>query len=246
MDDEDGFSTTPTPRDNPILSFALEHVTLMVSVFAASIFAIRCVAVTGGDTYTAFVLLAHSSLGDAIRALLFSFVPVLLTIAAFVPIAIVARRRQWFDLRAVGLVAASLLTYTVGLYLSGQHPLDWRNWAPFVFFSTIVFIVGRPEEGAPSVWVHAGPYVGVSAIIVALAIIGGEFWLPRERLVFKSEAPFTGYVLNTSGDHLVIMHDDLRIIIEKPKATLQDRDLCYPEDHKARSSKVAADSPVCP
>jgi hypothetical protein len=68
----------------------------------------------------------------------------------------------------------------------------------------------------------------------------------RERLVFHNEAPFTGYVLKASEDYLVILHDEPRVIVEKENATLEDRDFCYPEDHKARSSKTAADSPTCP
>lgn len=66
------------------------------------------------------------------------------------------------------------------------------------------------------------------------------FWLPRERLVFQNEAPLTGYVLEASEDHLIILNDRPRIVIEKPKATLQDRDLCYPEDHKARPPRLQA------
>jgi len=87
-----------------------------------------------------------------------------------------------------------------------------------------------------------------AAVVLALGASFGTrtFWLPRERLSFNGEAPFTGYVLKASDDQLTILHDRPRIIIEKPKAALQDRDFCYPEDHKARSSKVAADSPVCP
>jgi hypothetical protein len=77
--------------------------------------------------------------------------------------------------------------------------------------------------------------------------LGGKtFWLPRERLVFQNEAPFTGYVVKVSEDQLMILNDKPRVIIQKDKDTLKDRDFCYPEDHKARSSKVAADSPVCP
>jgi len=87
----------------------------------------------------------------------------------------------------------------------------------------------------------------VTAVLALGATLASKnFWLPPERLSFQNEAPFTGYVLKASDDHLIILNDNPRIIVEKPKATLQDRDFCYPEDHKARSSKVAEDSPVCP
>jgi hypothetical protein len=79
MDDEDGFRTTPVPqppRQYPLLSTALEHGPLVAGIVAALIFAVRCVIVTGGDPYTASLLLAQTSYGDAIIAFLFSVAPV--------------------------------------------------------------------------------------------------------------------------------------------------------------------------
>jgi hypothetical protein len=85
-------------------------------------------------------------------------------------------------------------------------------------------------------------------ILLFLAPTLGDrtFWRPRERIVFQNEAPFTGYVLKVSEDRLVILNDTPRVVIQKDKDTLKDRDFCYPEDHEARSSRVAADLPVCP
>jgi len=83
-------------------------------------------------------------------------------------------------------------------------------------------------------------------IVTAQAFAGRTFWLPREHLSFHGEDPFTGYVLRESEDRLVILNDGPRVIIQKDKDALEERDFCYPEDHKARSSKVAVDAPVCP
>jgi hypothetical protein len=87
-------------------------------------------------------------------------------------------------------------------------------------------------------------------VIVALGLLSEPladraFWQPRERLDFQDGDPFTGYVLKESGDYMTILNDDPRVIVQKDKRKLEDRDFCYP-DHKARSSKLAADSPVCP
>jgi hypothetical protein len=93
-----------------------------------------------------------------------------------------------------------------------------------------------------------GVLTGLAWILFLLGwtLLGKDFWLPRERLVFKNERPFTGYVLKVSEDQLIILNDKPRVVIQKDKTTFEDRDFCYPENHKARSSKVAADSPVCP
>jgi hypothetical protein len=73
----------PGPRGNPLLSFVREHVPLVGSGVAALIFAIRCVAVADGHIYVATLLLAQTSLADAIRALLFFVLPVVLTILSY-------------------------------------------------------------------------------------------------------------------------------------------------------------------
>ena len=45
---------------------------------------------------------------------------------------------------------------------------------------------------------------------------------------------------------LIILNDSPRVIVEKDKEVLEDRDFCYPEDHKAQSSRVKSDAPICP
>src|SRR5262245_43225944 len=104
-DDDDGFRTTPAPRRNPLLAFARDNLALLVPVIAALIFAFRCLIVSEGDLYVASILVSTTSIGDAIRALLFTVVPALILILAFFLGVVVARRiakGSWRDLWTVG------------------------------------------------------------------------------------------------------------------------------------------------
>ena len=249
MDDENGFRTTPPQRDNPLSSFVRNNVTLVASIVAALIFAIRCVIVSKGDPYTASILLTQTSLGDAIRALLFSLGPILLTIGAMSAAMVAEERYEWSAIQALGIIAASAIVVAISFFLSGQ----WSRWTSVAYFLFLGLLAWssirkrraqpREDPGRRSLLIFTTFLI---AIFASAAIAADDFWLPRERLHFTNEAPFTGYVLKSSEDRFVVLSEDSRIIIEKPKATLQDRDFCYSEDHKARSSKMAADSPVCP
>ena len=131
-----------TPRRNPILSFAREHITLVGSGIAALIFAIRCVAITKGDTHTASILLANTSLGDAIRALLFFVLPTMLVTLAYGLIIAAGLSippsmflgfwrffTTWSARKPLGLLAAGLIASVLGGYLSGRFaPLPWWDW----------------------------------------------------------------------------------------------------------------------
>lgn len=249
MDDEDGFSTTPTPRQNPILSFARDHVTLVSSVLAALIFAIRCVVVSKGDLYTASILLTETSLGDAIRALLFSLGPILLTIGALLAAMTAEERYEWSAIQALGVIAASAIVIAISFYLSGQVS-RWTYLIYFLFLGLLAWSSIRKRRTRPRETLGTRSLLAFAAFMAVLfasaSLAADDFWLPRERLQFKGKATFTGYVLNTGEGHIVILKDDPRLIIEKPQEELEDRDFCYPEDHKARSSSLAADSPVCP
>jgi hypothetical protein len=229
MDDEDGFSTTPTLRDNPLLSFARDHVTLLTPVVAALIFAIRCVAVTNGDRYTASILIAQTSLGDAIRALLFSILPVLLLATTFLLLGMAGRRGRLRDLKTIGLVAISAATYLLSSYL-GARP---ASLIAYVFLLIIVLLISVPSSRRREISTSARIFgLGVLGVVMLGALLGPitsvEFWLPPERLMFTGEDAFTGYVLKSDGDHVVVMKDNPRIIIEKPKSALRERNFCYP------------------
>jgi hypothetical protein len=71
------------PSDNLLLSLARDHFALLVSIIGTLIFAFRCVVVSAGDPYVAFILATETSVGDAIRALLFPMIALLLLISAF-------------------------------------------------------------------------------------------------------------------------------------------------------------------
>jgi hypothetical protein len=258
MDEEDGFRTTPPPRQNPLLSFARGNVTLLASVVAALFFAIRLLAVTRGDLYTASILLAETSLGDAIRVLLFSVaVPLTLYVVTNYAGFLAGSRGRVFDLRTIGLLAVSVTAFALFFYLEGLFNRS-RDFAQNVslylslcFPTTVSFFTGRwarLQYERPLRFLLSRLTIPAFATLLLFfgpPLIAKDFWLPRERLDFQNEAPFTGYVLKESGDYLVILNDEPRVIVQKDKATLEDRDFCYPEDHKARSSKQA-DAPICP
>jgi hypothetical protein len=285
-DEASDATTQDKPSDNLFFRLARDYLALLVPIIGALIFAFRCIIVSEGDPYVAFILASQTSVGDAIRALLFTVTPILLFLLAYVAAfagATQITQGNWRSLKGAGMAVASVPLVIGWLYLGG-------------------YFTGRGREGSPTgalpgflptypSWIMAGVTailplfsawllvpelekwrwrrltgergiglaellffpVAVSAFFVGSVLLGvgpalgeGTFWLPRERLVFQNEAPFTGYVLKVSEEHLIILNDRPRIIVQKPKATLQDRDFCYPEGHKARSSKVAADSPVCP
>jgi hypothetical protein len=209
------------------------------------------------------VLLAQTSLGDGLRVLLFSLAPALLILVSYVAALVAGIRKGWRDPGTIGLLAVSLIATVGHLYLSGSlyasgelRPDWWFGFALFAYWCTTLLLVTRWALRRQRVGVSGSPGALTGAtvlglILLVIFIVGPpiateKFWLPRERLIFTNEVPFTGYVLRVSEDRLVILNDDPRIIVQKPKGTLQDRDFCYPKDHKARSSKVAADSPACP
>ena len=85
------------------------------------------------------------------------------------------------------------------------------------------------------------------ALVLTLSISDDDFWLPKERLVFKGESPLTGYVLRTSDEYVVVMKDRPRAIVERPKDSLLDRDFCYTDrPYHPASERMHANLPECP
>jgi hypothetical protein len=80
MDDEDGFRTQRPPSRNALLTLAREPLALLVPIAGALIFAFRCFVVSAGDPYVARILATQTSIGDAIRVLFFTIIPVVLFI----------------------------------------------------------------------------------------------------------------------------------------------------------------------
>jgi hypothetical protein len=79
-----GTTAQGKPSDNLLLRLARDHVALLLSIIGALIFAFRCVVVSAGDPYVAFILVTETSVGDAVRALLFTVVPILLLLLSLV------------------------------------------------------------------------------------------------------------------------------------------------------------------
>lgn len=110
-----------TRRYNPLLSFAREHVTLLATMVAALIFALRCVAVSGGDVYVASILVAETSTGDAIRALLFTVLPILLYVVSIAAAVMASGRIIKYGLRdpaTLGLLLVSAVAWLARRYSS--------------------------------------------------------------------------------------------------------------------------------
>lgn len=259
MDEDDGFRTTPTSLEKALLSFAGEHITLLASVGAALIFAIRCIIVTHGDHYTATILLTQTSLGDAIRALLFWAAPALLFVSSFVLALMALNREDWWSRATLGLGTVSVLTYIVGSYLSGalgwSQVAAWVVWVLYMAFYLGFYLKrGKSRPGPlPLPWWSERLLI---AAVLPILLVGfllmnflknDDLWLAPESLAFSGDVPFTGYVLKSNDDYFVIMKDNPRVIVEKPKSSLFDRALCYKDNPEVQTSKTArSNMPVCP
>ena len=290
MDDEDGLGTTPPTRDKSLdvspLTVARDNLALVVPIVGAFIFAIRCVIVSEGDRYVASVLIAQTSIGDAIRALLITAVALCLYGLWFAAAFMAARRiiphgwrgpRIWDlrlrdlkgrDQRTLGLMAVSLTALLGFSYLSGFAESELLrtersgslppallviSWAGFQFV-VLIMVHGYESRGYGGIGrgLAIALFLSVVALIlwILVGILGSKtFWLPRERLAFQNEVPFTGYVLKVNEDYLVILKDRPRVIIERKKDTLDDRDFCHPrptDEEEEVSGKVQSSTPVCP
>jgi hypothetical protein len=231
-----------TPRYN-LAKLAQDNVTLLTSLVAAVIFAIRCVAVSDRNIETASILLAQTSLGDAIRALLFSVARSLLLSLAFgLPLVAANLRYMWFDPKVLGLLAASATASAIASYfwgLSSISVLAATLGIPGAIWMYARFSAVLRQHGSRRLALSINLFWGLLIVLYLSAAIGpvldkDNFWLPEERLVFQGSASkdtttFTGYVLKEDEDQLVILNDNPRIIIEMPKEALVGRDLCYPK-----------------
>jgi hypothetical protein len=89
-------------------------------------------------------------------------------------------------------------------------------------------------------------------LVVGAALLSGiwitlyseSVWLPRERLVFRNEAPITGYILKESDAYVVLLRDDPRIVLEKPAPDLLDRKSCL--SFEIGEEQLQPDLPKCP
>jgi hypothetical protein len=263
-DDDDGFRTTSTARSNALLSFAREHVTLVASMVSALIFSFRLFVVARGDGYTATILLAHASLGDAIRIFLMEALPILLLCSSLAAAYVAGTRAQaqagW---GCFGFLATCILLMAFYFYVSEEVFGSGWSWGSA---GTAVLLLGmavatfylapdparsRQRETRDGVvyldeaqsWRLIGRLIVLAFLLAWLSldfpdIATDRFWLPRERLVFSAgQQPIIGYVLKTDEGRFVILNDDPRIIIEQRGAPIE-RDFCYPDSRVEDFKKV--------
>jgi hypothetical protein len=111
--ENDGFRNR-TSSDKWILTFARDNLALSVPIIGALIFAFRCVLVSAGDPHVAFIIATQTSVGDAIRALLFTVIPALLLLLSIVIALTVGTRihyvnhHNFFKILGMGLVSVAL------------------------------------------------------------------------------------------------------------------------------------------
>jgi hypothetical protein len=177
------------------------------------------------------------------------------------------RDLRWRDRRSLGFMAVSLTALVGFSYLSifaeseviqADLTRSLLTAGPILVWAILqwvfVEVVQYYELGRGTRFIR-GMRFGLLLLVAALTlgalidILGSKtFWLPRERLDFQNEASFTGYVIRESGDYLVLLKDKPRVIIERKKDMLDDRDFCHPRptDEEAVSEKVQSNTPVCP
>jgi hypothetical protein len=252
-----------TLSDKPLykwlLALSRDHLALLVPIIGVLIFTIRCIIVSSGDGYVAFILATETSVGDAIRALFFTVIPVLLLMLSFL-IAFATGTQiasgHWRSRRTLVMAVASIILAQGSFYLSGGvstigaasvalvGPFPLLMCWPLAYES-----VERRRGNIRGRRIFMFFAIGMIAFLFLLQLapaLVGTFWLPRERLVFRNEVPFTGYVLKESEDYLVILRDKPRVVVQKKKTTLDDRDFCYLGAHQSQFVKIAADAPACP
>ena len=182
------------------------------------------------------------------------------------------KRDPWREAATWGFVAASASACFLGFYLLDAFPtggifvgsvldqaLNVATGFVFVIIAMIYYRVRakapRYSDGGPPMYLFLrGLLTALVLVLVSPLILGtlesifgrDSFWLPRERLIFNAEHPFTGYVINANEDHLIVMNDDHRILIEKSKADLRDRDFCYPEWYEDEFNEAGQVVPTCP
>jgi hypothetical protein len=248
MAQRDGGSSSANSSDS-LVSFATEHIGILLPFIGALIFYIRCIAVTRGNAYQGYMLLSQTSIGDAVRALTFTAIPLVLLLGSFVAIFAVWIRASRGELRKPAtplLMLVSAVSFVGANFFAGLGLV-----APAVFILVLMVLVGIPSllidswartdrarNTYPELWTIDVRTMFRWFRLILIAAIGivlvwgmasiDAFWLPRERLVFRGQAPFTGYLLKASEEHFVILDDNARIVFEKPKADLLDRTFCLP------------------
>jgi hypothetical protein len=252
---------TLTKNTNAVVRFVVEHVALLVPFVGAEIFYTRCVAVSRGDVYTAFVVLSQSSIADALRALTFTAIPLAFLIASLVATFAASERVVLSGEVARPVTLLLVLVAVLGIFaffffqgfgsaVASVFALVYL--AVVTITLTFMYFLGvgvRKDDAVDELrWaIRRGMTLMVSAVLlfgVWTTLFNESVWLPSERLVFRNEAPITGYILKTSDAHVVVLRDDPRIVVERPAPDLLDRKFCV--GFEIADEQVQHDLPKCP
>jgi hypothetical protein len=143
-DEASGATAQDKPLDNTLLRLARENLALLVPIIGALIFAVRCFSVSEGDGYVASILVAETSIGDAIRALVLVVVSLLLIILCIAAAFVASKRVTALQLR--GSTESPELTPVLGAFsltaLRNRRILVLRGaslaacWRPTISAST--------------------------------------------------------------------------------------------------------------
>jgi hypothetical protein len=85
----DESSSTRTYFVRSLRRFGIDNIALLLPFIGALVFFLRCIVVSKGNRYMAFLLMTQTSIGDALRALLISGI-ILMLIAVWIVAAYVA------------------------------------------------------------------------------------------------------------------------------------------------------------
>jgi hypothetical protein len=198
------------------------------------IFTAQCLGVTHFDVIEARIVFLSSSFSDALRALLFLFLPFTIEVVGLLASIVgghYIRHKHWT--RALYWVAGGLAATLVGhLFRSGPHSIR-------------VSLITLGLIGVFGFCMFWGWFLDASrrmasAVLVGLAValllippdpwlFSATMWLPLER--FQTESgQFSGYLLKTTEDHWLILADAPRQTFLIDKRAVTARSLCKSVD----------------
>jgi hypothetical protein len=213
---------------------------------------------------TITMLILKTSISDAIRVVALSLAGPLL---AYLSIAWAwaagerSREHGWHDRRTAGLLLASVTSWSAAQYVYGffvSAPLLLlSSLGVGVLFTLLMARMARWAATARQERKELSPTLSMPGVIrlllasvlvmiLPLTLTEEDFWLPPEVFVFKGSPPFTGYLLKSEEDWLIIFEERRRIVVEFSKADLVDRDYCGPGSSALNRGRSARYLPQCP
>jgi hypothetical protein len=212
----------------------LANAGVAVPIAAALLFILRCFGVSRFDPDTATALMAYTSIGDALHALVLPVFPSLawLGVGFFAGLLGETMRlsRNWaFSSLAVvltGILAALISWTTLGWYGAVGISIIFtfvtlRTWANAYLYP---YTSGR--RFAPA-------YLGVVTVAMLFAVFTGPMWLPLQQFQTGPRTSIRGYLLRDSEGYAVILKEDPRRVIQLSDSGITRRSFC----HRNRQTK---------